>query len=218
MTIGLRFWRIDASSGPNHRRNSGTGKTCRCQGECWQGGADRCGVGAGQAHAARQGDRSRRHRAGQPAVPWGGGWRIRTVSPWRGLPKRVSIWNNVLERFRRRADSGAFERVFSALCRIQTLRFCCLFSQNAEPKPCRSFICTSEPTITAVEVPLMSGSVAGRRSQDLAVQFLTHDATRADELVAALQAAMPDRPNHRVGNRNQDLEDLGHHVDNPTAV
>ena len=64
----------------------------------------------------------------------------------------------------------------------------------------------------------MNESDAGRRSQDLSVQFLTRDAPRADELVVAPGTAMPNRPNHRVGNRIQDLEDLRNHVDNPTAV
>lgn len=64
----------------------------------------------------------------------------------------------------------------------------------------------------------MNASDAGRRSKDLFVQFLTHDASRADELVVAPGTAIPNRPSHRVGNRNQDLEDLGNHVDKPTAI
>ncbi|MYA87614.1 MAG: transposase [Boseongicola sp. SB0662_bin_57] len=144
--------------------------------------------------------------------------RFRTESPWRDLPERVRNRNSVFERFPRRAVSGVFERVFHAPCQIQTLRLGCLFSQDAGPKPCPSFICTSGPAIAAVEAPLMKEGDAGRRSQVLSVPFLTHDAPRADELVVAPRTAMPNRPSHRVGDRNQDLEDLGNYVDNPTAV
>ena len=144
--------------------------------------------------------------------------RFRTGSPGRDLPKRVSDWNKVFEQFRRWAVSGDFERVFGNLCPIQTLRIGCFASRNAGPGPCPSFICTSGPAIAAVEGPLMNESDAGRRSQDLSVQFLTRDAPRADELVVAPGTAMPNRSNHRVGNRIQDMEDLRNYVDNPTSV
>ncbi len=48
----------------NALRNGGPGRTSRWQDECGQDGADRRHVGADRAHAARQGDRSRNHHAG----------------------------------------------------------------------------------------------------------------------------------------------------------
>ncbi len=42
-------------------------------------------------------------------------WRTRTGSSWRDLPERFGNWNSVFKRFRRRAVSGVFERVSSAL-------------------------------------------------------------------------------------------------------
>ena len=132
--------------------------------------------------------------------------RFRKRSPWRDLPERVSNRNNVFEPFRRRAASGDFERAFNARWQIQAQRFGCLSGRNAGPHP--SFICTGGPAIAAVEVRLANESGARRRSQDPCVQFLTRDAPRADELVGAPGTAMPNRPSHRVGDRNQDLEDL----------
>ncbi len=41
---------------------------------------------------------------------------------------------------------------------------------------------------------------------------------RDDEVIVVLGAALSGRPHHRIGDRYQDLKDLGHDVDNPAAV
>ncbi|MBA4350993.1 MAG: peptide synthetase, partial [Rhodobacter sp.] len=40
----------------------------------------------------------------------------------------------------------------------------------------------------------------------------------ADEIVVALGASIGGRPHHRIGDRYQDLKDLGHDASNPAAV
>ena len=40
----------------------------------------------------------------------------------------------------------------------------------------------------------------------------------ADEIVVALGASVGGRPHHRIGDRYQDLKDLGHDSNNPAAV
>jgi len=42
-------------------------------------------------------------------------WIARTGAPWRDLPEYYGNWNSVFKRFRRWAQRGAFERIFSAL-------------------------------------------------------------------------------------------------------
>ncbi len=64
----------------------------------------------------------------------------------------------------------------------------------------------------------MDKNDVGRRSHYLTVHFAIPDAPRADELVIALGAATSGRPHHRIGDRYQDLKDLGHDLDNPAAV
>ncbi len=44
------------------------------------------------------------------------------------------------------------------------------------------------------------------------------DAPRNDEIVVALGGATGGRPHHRIGDRYQDLGELGHDVDNPASV
>lgn len=142
---------------------------------------------------------------------------FRKRPPWRDLPERVSIWTT----YSSGSAAGWFQVTSGAHSTPvadpgSAVRLLLRPERGTEPH--LSFTCTSGPAIAAVEVRSVNESDARRRSQDLCVQFLTHDAPRADELVVAPGTAMPSRPNHRVGDRSQDLEDLGHYVDNPTAV
>ncbi len=42
-------------------------------------------------------------------------WIVRTGSPWRDLHAQFGCWNSIFRRFRRWADKGVFERVFTSL-------------------------------------------------------------------------------------------------------
>jgi transposase len=42
-------------------------------------------------------------------------WLVRVGAPWRDLPEEFGAWNSVWRRFRRWAQKGVFDRVFSAL-------------------------------------------------------------------------------------------------------
>ena len=59
---------------------------------------------------------------------------------------------------------------------------------------------------------------AGRRSHYLTIQTQVADAPAPDEILIALGASIGGRPHHRIGDRYQDLKELGHDVDNPAAV
>ena len=71
---------------------------------------------------------------------------------------------------------------------------------------------------TPIMIPLMDKNDEGRRSHYLTIQFAIPDAPAADEIVVALGASIGGRPHHRIGDRYQDLKDLGHDVKNPAAV
>jgi hypothetical protein len=49
----------------------------------------------------------------------------------------------------------------------------------------------------------------GKRSHYLTFQFSIPDAPAAGEIVVALGASVGGRPHHRIGDRYQDLKDLG---------
>jgi transposase len=42
-------------------------------------------------------------------------WIVRVGAPWRDLPAGFGNWNSVFQRFRRRAKSGVFDRIFQVL-------------------------------------------------------------------------------------------------------
>jgi hypothetical protein len=68
-----------------------------------------------------------------------------------------------------------------------------------------------------IQMPLMDKHDAGRRSHYLTVQFAIADAPGPDEIIIALGASTGGRPHHRIGDRYQDLKDLGHELDQPAG-
>jgi hypothetical protein len=101
---------------------------------------------------------------------------------------------------------------------IHTLRFGNHFRQAVGAKSYLAFTNIRGGANCAIQIPLMDKNDVGRRSHYLTVQFAIADAPRADEVVVAMGAATGGRPHHRIGDRYQDLKDLGHDLDNPAAV
>ena len=101
---------------------------------------------------------------------------------------------------------------------IHTLRFGNFFREAVGAKTYLGFTNTRGPANTQVQIPLMDKHDAGRRSHYLTVQFSIPDAPGHDELVIALGASLGGRPHHRIGDRYQDLKDMGGEVDNPAGV
>lgn len=60
-----------------------------------------------------------------------------------------------------------------------------------------------------IQIPLVHKHDEGMRSHYLTVHFAIPDAPAADEIIVALGASIGGRPHHRIGDRYQDLEELG---------
>jgi len=101
---------------------------------------------------------------------------------------------------------------------IHTLRFGNYYREAVGAKSYLSFCNTRAGANAPVMISLMDKNDAGRRSHYLTIQFAIPDAPNEDEIVLALGASIGGRPHHRIGDRYQDLKDLGHDVDNPAAV
>ncbi|GHF43917.1 amino acid synthesis family protein [Seohaeicola zhoushanensis] len=123
-----------------------------------------------------------------------------------------------IEAYGKAAVVGLDGEVEHASGLIHTLRFGNFYRQAVGAKSYLSFTNTRGPANAPVMIPLMDKNDAGRRSHYLTIQFAIPDAPRADEIVVALGAATTGRPHHRIGDRYQDLKDLGHDLDNPAAV
>jgi hypothetical protein len=59
---------------------------------------------------------------------------------------------------------------------------------------------------------------AGRRSHYLTIQFSSPTPRAMTSWSSPLGASLGGRPHHRIGDRYQDLKDMGGEVDNPAGV
>lgn len=101
---------------------------------------------------------------------------------------------------------------------IHTLRFGNHYRTAVGAKSYLAFCNTRGPANAPIMIPLMDKNDEGRRSHYLTIQCAIPDAPAADEIVIALGASIGGRPHHRIGDRYQDLKELGHDVANPASV
>lgn len=125
---------------------------------------------------------------------------------------------DAIEAYGKAAIAGLDGEIEHASGLIHTLRFGNYFREAVGAKSYLSFTNTRGPANAPIMVPLMDKNDVGRRSHYLTVQFSIPDAPRADEIVVVLGGATSGRPHHRIGDRYQDLKDLGHDPENPAAV
>ncbi len=123
-----------------------------------------------------------------------------------------------VEGYGKAAVVGLDGEVEHASALIHTLRFGNHFRTAVGAKTYLAFTNTRGPANCPIMIPLMDKNDEGRRSHYLTIQFAIPDAPAADEIVVALGASIGGRPHHRIGDRYQDLKDLGHDVKNPAAV
>jgi len=123
-----------------------------------------------------------------------------------------------IEAYGKAAVVGLDGEIEHASALIHTLRFGNHYRAALNAKSYLSFTNTRGPANAPIMVPLMDKDDAGRRSHYLTVQFAIPDAPRANEIVVVLGGATGGRPHHRIGDRYQDLKDMGHDLDNPAKV
>lgn len=71
---------------------------------------------------------------------------------------------------------------------------------------------------TSLVIPLMDKHDGGRRSHYQTIHLSVPDAPAEDEIIVALGASVGGHPNHRIGDRYEDLKEMGHDLDNPAGV
>lgn len=125
---------------------------------------------------------------------------------------------DLVEGYGKAAVVGLDGEVEHASALIHTLRFGNHYRTAVGAKSYLAFCNTRGPANAPVMIPLMDKNDEGRRSHYLTIQTAIADAPAADEILVALGASVGGRPHHRIGDRYQDLEELGHDVSNPAAV
>ena len=96
-----------------------------------------------------------------------------------------------------------------------TLRFGNFYRNAVGAKSYLVFTNTRAPANGPIMIPLMDKHDPGRRSHYHTIQFTISDSPAANEIVIALGGANGGRPHHRIGDRYQDLKELGNDIDDP---
>ncbi len=125
---------------------------------------------------------------------------------------------DAIEAYGKAAVVGLDGEIEHGSALIHTLKFGNHYREAVEATSYLSFSNTRGGANCPISVPLMDKHDAGRRSHYLTIQFSIMDAPRADEIVVVLGGATGGRPHHRIGDRYQDLKELGHDLENPAAI
>lgn len=125
---------------------------------------------------------------------------------------------DVIEGYGKAAMVGVNGEVEHGSALIHTLRFGNFYREAVGAKSYLAFTNTRGSAGASLQIPLMDKNDGGRRSHYLTIQTQVADAPAPDEILIALGASIGGRPHHRIGDRYQDLKELGHDVDNPAAV
>ena len=112
-------------------------------------------------------------------------------------------------------DGGEVEH---AQALTHTLWFGNQFREAINAKSYLVFTNTRGGMGTSLMIPLMHKDDGGLRSHYQTIHTVIPDAPASDEIVIALGASIGGHPNHRIGNRYSDLEEMGRSVDNPAGV
>jgi len=114
-----------------------------------------------------------------------------------------------IEGYGKAAVVGTSGELEHASALIHTLRFGNHYRKAVGARSYLSFTNTRGGPNCPVVIPLMDKLDEGRRSHYLTIQFSILDAPAPDEIVVALGGSIGGRPHHRIGDRYQDLEELG---------
>lgn len=146
---------------------------------------------------------------------------IRDIAP--GIGKLltgmiVDVTGDRLEGCGKASVVGMGGEIEHAQAMTHTLWFGNQFREAIEAKSYLAFTNTRGSAGTAMMIPLMDKNDAGRRSHYQTIHLNVPDAPAEDEIIVALGASIGGHPHHRIGNRYEDLEEMGHSVDNPAGV
>lgn len=116
---------------------------------------------------------------------------------------------DAVEAYGKAAVVGTAGEVEHGSALIHTLRFGNIYREAVGAESYLVFTNTRGGPDAPIVIPLMHKHDAGMRSHYLTIQFSICDAPAPDEIVVALGASIGGRPHHRIGDRYQDLKELG---------
>jgi hypothetical protein len=126
-----------------------------------------------------------------------------------GMITKLAGSGEAIEAYGKAAVVGTDGEIEHASALIHTLRFGNHYRKAVGAKSYLAFTNTRGPANAPIAIPLMHKADEGMRSHYLTLQFAIADAPAHDEIVVALGASIGGRPHHRIGDRYQDLKELG---------
>lgn len=122
---------------------------------------------------------------------------------------RMAGSGEAIEGYGKAAVVGSAGEIEHASALIHTLRFGNFYRRAVGAKSYLSFTNVRGGPNCSIAIPMMHKGDEGMRSHYLTLQFAINDAPAPDEIVVALGASIGGRPHHRIGDRYQDLKELG---------
>jgi hypothetical protein len=160
--------------------------------------------------------------------PWfGRGWvedlspEVRDIGPEIGkllTGMILDITGDKLEGYGKASVVGMGGEIEHAQALTHSLWFGNQFRDAVKAKTYLAFTNTRGAAGTSLMIPLMDKDDGGRRSHYQTIHLNVQDAPAEDEIIVALGASIGGHPLHRIGDRYQDLKEMGRDVDNPAGV
>jgi len=130
----------------------------------------------------------------------------------------LDVTGDAIEGYGKASVVGMGGEIEHAQALTHTLWFGNQFRNAVGAKSYLAFSNTRGAAGTSLMIPLMDKHDGGRRSHYQTIHLNVSDAPAEDEIIIALGASIGGHPHHRLGDRYQDLAEMGHDVDNPAGV
>lgn len=127
------------------------------------------------------------------------------------VPRLIEVMGGAdkVEAYGKAAVVGTAGEIEHASALIHTLRFGNQLRQAVVGKSYLSFTNKRAGPGCSVDIPLKHINAEGTRSHFLTTTFTIADAPGPDEIVVALGASASGRPHHRIGDRYEDMKEMG---------
>ena len=130
----------------------------------------------------------------------------------------LDVTGDALEGYGKASVVGMGGEIEHAQAMTHTLWFGNQYREAVDAKTYLAFANTRGAAGTSIMIPLMDKHDGGRRSHYQTIHLTVPDAPAEDEIIIALGASIGGHPNHRIGDRYEDLKEMGRDVDNPAGV
>ncbi len=133
-------------------------------------------------------------------------------------PEGATPETTAVEGYGKVSVTGMGGEVEHAQALTHTLWFGNQYREAVNAKTYLAFTNTRGAAGCPIMIPLMHKDDGGQRSHYQTIHVTVPDAPAEDEIIIGLGASIGGNPHHRIGNRYQDLAEMGGDVENPAGV